>query len=133
MDGHALQIGVVLLQLKTLGGVLAVLGGDVTAHAGNAAFFLLGALEDNLHPVSFNFLCHNCILLNCLSYDCNFFPVAIAIGDGLVEGGIQAFLVNDAQTGGAQAQLNPAAFLYIVELLLKQVHIERALGATLGV
>ena len=59
MNGDLLQEGVVLLALETLGSVLPVLGGDVTGDSGYAAGFLLGALEDDLHPVSFCFLCHN--------------------------------------------------------------------------
>ena len=134
VNSDLLQEGIVLLELQTLRGVLFILGGDVAAHAGDTASLLLSAFEDDLHSVSFYFLCHNCVyLLNCLSYDCNLVPVAIAIGDGFLEGGIEALPVNDAQAGGAQAQLNPAAFLYVIEFLLEQVHIERALCATLGV
>ena len=35
VNGHAFQIRIVLLELQTLGGVLAVLSRDVTADAGN--------------------------------------------------------------------------------------------------
>ena len=59
VDSHFLQVRVVLLQLLTFGSVLLVLGGDVTAHARNAARLLLGAFEDNLHAFIFIFLCHN--------------------------------------------------------------------------
>jgi len=59
MDGHLAQIGVELLALKPFGGVLLVLGSDVPRHSGNAALLLLGALENDLHPVTFSFLCHS--------------------------------------------------------------------------
>ena len=58
MYSHPLEDGVVLLQLKALRGVLAVLGGDVTAGTGHTTIFVFGALEDNLHAISFYFLCH---------------------------------------------------------------------------
>ena len=54
-----LEEGVVLPALETLGRILLVLGSDVPAHAGNTALSLLCALEDDLHPVTFRFLCHN--------------------------------------------------------------------------
>ena len=58
VNGHFLQVRIVLLELQTLRGIFLVLGGDVTAHAGDTAVFLLGALEDNLHSCVFIFLCH---------------------------------------------------------------------------
>ena len=59
MNSNPLKVGIVLLALQALGSVLPVLGGDVTGDARYAASLLLGALEDDLHPVSFCFLCHN--------------------------------------------------------------------------
>ena len=59
MDRHLLQERIVLLALEAVRGVLLVLGGDVTGHTGDTAGLLLRALEDDLHPVSFRFLCHN--------------------------------------------------------------------------
>ena len=59
MHRNLLQERIVLLELETLRRVLLVLGGDVTGHTGNAAGLLLRALEDDLHPVSFRFLCHS--------------------------------------------------------------------------
>ena len=64
MNGDPLQVGIVFLPLKTVGSVLLVLGGDVAGHSGNAAFLLLGAFEDDLHPVSFSFLRHSSVILN---------------------------------------------------------------------
>ena len=61
MDSYTLKNGVVFLKLKTLGGVLAVLGGDITACAGHAGSLVFGTFEDNLYAVAFCFLC----LLRC--------------------------------------------------------------------
>ena len=61
VDGHFLQEGVVLLELEALRGVLLVLGGDIAAHAGDTAGFLLGALQDDLNACVFSFLCHDYI------------------------------------------------------------------------
>ena len=59
MNGHLVEVGVVFLPLQALGSVLLVLGGDIPGHSGYAARLLLGALEDNLYPVTFLFLCHD--------------------------------------------------------------------------
>ena len=59
MNGNPLQERIVLLPFKTLRGVLLILCGDVAGHSWNAAGLLLCALEDDLHPVSVRFLCHN--------------------------------------------------------------------------
>ena len=64
MNSHFLQVRVVLLELQTLRGVLFVLSGDVTAHAGNSTILLLGALEDNLHSSVFILLCHVSLILS---------------------------------------------------------------------
>ena len=62
MNSDFLEERIVLPALKTVGSVLLVLGSDVAAHSGNAALFLLCAFEDDLHPVTFSFLCHNPII-----------------------------------------------------------------------
>ena len=59
MNSNLLQEGIVLATLEPVGSVFLVLGGNVTGHSGNTALFLLGAFEDDLHPVSFSFLCHS--------------------------------------------------------------------------
>ena len=59
MNSDLLEVRVVFLTLQTLRGVLLVLGSDVAGHSGYAALFLLGALKDDLHPVTFRFLCHS--------------------------------------------------------------------------
>ena len=64
MNGYTLKDGVILLKFETLGGVLAVFGGDVTRGSGHTACLVLGALEDYLYAITFSFLCHSsyCIL-----------------------------------------------------------------------
>ena len=58
MNGHALQNRVVFLEFEALCSVLAVLCGDVTGCAGHSAGFVFGAFEDDLHAITFCFLCH---------------------------------------------------------------------------
>jgi len=94
VNGHAFQIRIVLLELQTLGGVLAVLGRDVTADAGNAGALLLGALEDDLDAVAFSFLCHNSVpflLVDNLDFS------EVAFLGCLLQGGVKTHLVNVAQ------------------------------------
>ena len=59
MNSDLLQEGIVFPSLKTHRSVLLVLCGNVTRHSGYTALFLLSALKDDLHPVSFCFLCHS--------------------------------------------------------------------------
>ena len=94
VNGHAFQIGVVFLELQTLGGVLAVLGRDVTADAGNASTLLLGALQNDLYAVAFCFLCHNSVpflLVDNLDFG------EVSILSSLLEGSVETHLVNVAQ------------------------------------
>ena len=94
VNRHALQVRIVLLELQTLGGVLAVLGRDVTADAGNASTLLLGALENHLHAVAFCFLCHNSVpflLVDNLDFG------EVSILGSLLEGSVETHLVNVAQ------------------------------------
>ncbi len=63
MNSDSLQIRIVFLTLQPVGSILLVFSGDVTRHSGNTTFFLLGALEDNLYPGVFGFLCHNSLKL----------------------------------------------------------------------
>ena len=95
VNGHAFQIRIVLLELQTLGGVLAVLGRDVTADAGNASTLLLGALEDHLHAVAFCFLCHNTVAPFLLVDNLDFSEVSVL--GSLLEGSVETHLVNVAQ------------------------------------
>ena len=64
MNGDLLKDGVILFELETLGGVLAVFGGYVTRGSGHTACLVLGALEDYLYAITFSFLCHSsyCVL-----------------------------------------------------------------------
>lgn len=57
MNRHALEDRVVFLQLKTLGGVLFILCGDVARRSRLPAFLVLGALQYHLYSVSF--FCHD--------------------------------------------------------------------------
>ncbi len=59
MNSHALEDRIVLLQLKTLGRVLSVLGSDVAGGPGHTTILVLGTFEDDLYSVSFSFLCHD--------------------------------------------------------------------------
>jgi len=95
MNGHAFQIRVVFLELQTLGGVLAVLGRDVTADAGNASALLLGALEDDLHAIAFCFLCHNTVTPFLLVDNLDFGEVTLL--GSLLERCVETHLVNVAQ------------------------------------
>lgn len=56
MKRVALQNGVILLELDTIGRILLVLGRDVPGRTGNTAFFVLSALQDYLNSVAF--FCH---------------------------------------------------------------------------
>ena len=47
-----LRMGIVLLQLKTFGSIILVLGSDVTRSAGHAAGLVLGAFEDDLDAIT---------------------------------------------------------------------------------
>ena len=95
VNGHAFQIGVVFLELQTLGGVLAVLGRDVTADAGNASALLLGALQNDLHAVAFCFLCHNTVTPFLLVDNLDFGEVTLL--GSLLQGSVETHLVNVAQ------------------------------------
>ena len=64
MNRYLVKVRIVLLELQPFGGVLSVLGGNVSGHSRYTALFLFGALEDDLHPVAFSFLCHNYCVLN---------------------------------------------------------------------
>ena len=64
MKSHLVEVWVVFHTLKTVRGVLLVLGGDIPGHSRDTALLLLSALQDDLHPVSFSFLCHNYFRLN---------------------------------------------------------------------
>ena len=63
----------------------------------------------------------------------NVFPIAISFGHGAAERGVQANFVDEAQTGGADAEADPAVLFNIVEFLIEQVYVKRALGAALRV
>ena len=130
MNSHLLQDGVILLKLETLGSILPVLRGDIARCAGQSALLHLGAFQNHLDSVAFNFLCHS---LNLLADYTNVLPITITLGHCILQSGVESYLVNVAQTGSADVQTNPAVLFYIVELLCEQVHVEASLRATLGV
>ena len=53
MNSYLVKVWVILLALKAVRSILLVLGSNVTRHSRNTACFLLGALKNDLHPVSF--------------------------------------------------------------------------------
>ena len=59
MKGYLLKERIILLTLQTLSCVLLVLSCDVSRDTWYTALSLLSALKDDLHPVTFCFLCHN--------------------------------------------------------------------------
>lgn len=135
VNSDTLENGIVLLQLKTLGGVLAVFGGNVSGCTGHAAGFVLGALENNLNAVTFSFLCHGGVGIwrgGCLKIDV-FDLGEIALLGCVLNGCVEAFLVDGAKTGSADGEYDPGLLFNPEELLGKEVYVEFALGATLRV
>ena len=53
MEGVLFKNWIVFLQFNSFRSVFTVFGGDVTAHAGHPAVFVLGALQNNLDPIAF--------------------------------------------------------------------------------
>lgn len=121
VKSYPLEERIVLLALQTVGGVLLVLGGDVTRHAGYAALLLFGAFENDLHSVAF--LCH-------LSEK---FLVNVLRSHGLAQSDLQPFLVDGFHAGGRYFQGNPAALLLRPEALGFQIGTEFALGLVVRV
>ena len=130
MKGHLLQDGVILHQLHALRRILTILGRNVTAGAREPTVLHLCALEYYLYAVALCFLaCHGGLV----SYYFNILPVNEALFNGLLQGGIETYFINQTKASSADLQLNPAVLLYIVELLAEQVYIEGALCAVLRV
>ena len=131
VNGHAFQIRIVLLELQTLGGVLAVLGRDVTADAGNASTLLLGALENDLHAIAFCFLCHNTVTPFLLVNNHDFGEVSV--GGSLLQGGVKTHLVDVAQSGSRYSEAYPLILLGPIELAVEDVNVEFTFRPALGV
>ena len=123
MNGNLVEVRVVLLALETLRGVLLVLGGDVTRHSRYTAFFLLSALEDDLHPVSFCFLCHNSENLNKVNQS---FLLCVA------KSSLEAVLLDDPHTLAGYLEGDVPLLLLTPETLVLEIEGEIALGAQLG-
>ena len=97
MYGHSLQNGIVLLKLESLGGVLAILGGDIAGSAGQSAVLHLGAFEYHLHSITFYFLCHSGMSLDIggeLCDNLDVLPVAVAFLYGVAKCGVKSLLVD---------------------------------------
>ena len=131
VNGHAFQIRIVLLELQTLGGVLAVLGGDVAADAGNATALLLGTLEDHLYAIAFCFLCHNTVAPFLLVNNHDFSQMTI--GGSLLQRCIETHLVNVAQARCRHGQAYPLTLLGPIELAGEDVNVEFAFRPALRV
>ena len=132
MNSHSLQNGVILLELHTLGSILSVLRGDVARRTRQAALLHLGAFQNHLDSVAFNFFCHFVTPLLLSDYT-NVLPITIALSHCILQSGVESYLVDVAQTGSADVQTDPAVFFHIIELLREQIHVESPLRATLGV
>ena len=55
--------------------------------------------------------------------------VQIPFGRGLLQRGIQSYLVNGAQAGSGNIQANPHVLLYPIEFLAELIHFESAFRA----
>lgn len=128
MNSYFFQDRVVLLQLQALGVVLLVLDRNITAGAGLAAVFVLGALQDHLYAVTF--LCHDesfkSFLLRLLSDMLTFRPQ-------LLYHRIQTLLVDGADSLGGNLEGHPLIFFGQVEALGLQVGQKTTLGLDIGV
>ena len=123
MNRHLLQNGVVLLELHSLGSVLAVLGGHVTASAGQTTGLHFRALEDDLHSVAFNFFSHGFLL----SYNFNVLPIDKALSNSLLQSSIESNFINETKTSSTDLKANPALLFYIVEFLAEQIDVKASL------
>lgn len=121
VKGDAFEERVVLAAFQTVGGVLLVLGGDVTRHAGYTALFLFGAFEDDLNSVAFLSHCDGWFLVN-------FFGCG-----SLAQSHVQTFLVDGFHAGGRHFERDPAALLLRPEALGFQIGTEFALGLVVRV
>ena len=122
VNGVALEVRVVLLEFHALARVLLVLGRDIPGNAGNTAFSLFGAFEDDLNPVAF--LCHISKKLN--DVDQTFFTGGF---DGLG----QTVLVDGLHTLAGDLQGHETLFLFQPETLGLEVRGEFAFSTSLGV
>jgi hypothetical protein len=130
--GHTFQNRIVFLQFQSFRRVLSIFRRDVTGSSRHTAVLVLGAFKNHLHSVSFRFLSHNVILSLKTNYS-DVFPIAEAFCHGVVQSGVQSFLIDGTQTGRTDIQADPAVLLYIIEFLPKQVYIETAFCASFRV
>jgi hypothetical protein len=66
-----------------------------------------------------------------ISYHFYVLPIYKTLGNSLLQGSIQTYFIDHTKTSGANLQLNPTAFFYIVELLAEKVDIKASLCAVL--
>ena len=71
--------------------------------------------------------------INALADYFDVFPVAKAFGYCVLDSGVEAHLVNHAQTGCTDFEGDPALLLYVVEFFAEEVDVEGALCAALRV
>jgi hypothetical protein len=83
-----------------------------------AAFFVLGALKNNLNTVSFALLCH-------LSARLNVTNMSFCFGGD--QSSLDTNLIDKAEASGGDTQLNPAVFGGKEEFLIKEVWLEAPL------
>jgi len=129
MNGNATQNRVEFLQLQAFGGVLFVFGGDVAASAGHARVFVLGALHNHLHAVSF--FSHDALrMLEMINQKRGLNVAALY---KLVQGGRDAVFADGAQSVCTHAQRDPLSRFGDVEFLILQIRVKTAAGFPIGV
>jgi len=116
MDGHALKNGIEFFDLHPIGRVLFVLGSDVPGCTWLPGFLVLGALQNNLDPISF------------LGHYIRFIVLLLLLGLDFLQHGGNPLFIDDLQPLGGDVQADPTVFLGDVEFLLGNVHIEPSLG-----
>ena len=123
MNGHLVQVGFVFLTLKTHGGVLFVLGGDIAGDAGDTALALFGAFENDLNPVTFCFLCHRRTNLKLHNLD-------EAFRLRIFKGSVEAVLLNVPHTFARHLEGNETLLGLRPEPFVLEVDREDAFGAS---
>ena len=125
MNSNLLHDRVVFLQLDTFGCILFVLGGNITAGAGQPAVFMLGAFHNYLNAVSF--FSHLMMRLK-LVVNLDF----LSLGAQLFYNSCNAFLVDSTDGISRYLQGHPAVFFSQEETLGLQIGQEAALSLLVG-
>src|SRR5690606_21343512 len=95
MYGHTLEDRIEFLDLHPLRRVLLVLGGNVPGRTCHPGFLVLGALQNNLNPISF------------LGHYILFTALLLLLGFDFLQYGENPFLVDDLQSFGRYIQADP--------------------------